>query len=120
MTEPLRSTHDESIEGRPAAENVAARLGWVGAHLEEMGAAAVILIDAAPWPRSSGATAWKRTARSAASSVGWRVKSVRQDMTDADLLTWADARGDQLAVLFFRPRADMASIASCLPELSSG
>jgi EAL domain-containing protein (putative c-di-GMP-specific phosphodiesterase class I) len=106
VTEALRSIQGESIEARPATENVAARLGWVGAHLEEMGAAAVILIEAsalAEIERGYGvdahATACDKLRRLAGEVCA-------SDLTDADLLTWADGRGDQLVVVMFRPRAD--------------
>ncbi len=117
VTEPLRTAQLREPDGRPANENVAARLGWVGPHLEEMGAAAVILVDAsalAVIERGYGVEAHGTVCDKLRGVVG---EVCNGDLGDADLLTWTDGRGDRLLVVMFRPRADHTFYRETVPGL---
>jgi len=119
VTEALRTSEQSTPEGRPASENVAARLGWVRPHLEEMGAAAVILIDASALAEiergygvdTHGAVCDKL--RDLASEV------CADDLGEADLLTWTDGRGDRLLIVMFRQRTDHAFYRERVPAMAA-
>jgi len=117
VTEPLRTSDPPIPDGRPASENVAARLGWVRPQLEQMGAAALILVDAsalAEIERSYGVEAHGTVCDKLREVVG---EVCTRDLGDADLLTWTDGRGDRLLVILFRRRDDHAFYRETVPGL---